>query len=273
MTISEADFGYVRDLVRRRSAIVIEPGKEYLVESRLSGVARQEGFRSLERLVAELKATPAGGLHRKVIDAMTTNETTFFRDLHPFEGLRLEILPELIAARAGERRLSIWCAACSTGQEPFSIAMLIREHFPMLAGWSVRILATDISQDVLARARLGRFSQLEVNRGLPASSLVKHFRKEGSEWQIAETILQMVEFRELNLIDDWPGLPAMDLVLMRNVLIYFDVPTKREILGRVRRVLRPDGRLFLGGAETTMNLDDAYQRVSAGKAACYRPTG
>ena len=273
MTISAADFGYVRDLVRQRAAIVIEPGKEYLVEARLAGVARDEGFGSLELLVAELKAKPMNGLHRKVVDAMTTNETTFFRDVHPFEALRRQILPELITARAAQRQLSIWCAGCSTGQEPYTIAMLLREHFPALAGWTVRILATDLSQDVLVRARAGRFTQLEVNRGLPASYMVKHFRKEGMEWQIAEPLRQMVEFRELNLIEAWPGVPVVDLVFMRNVLIYFDVATKRTILGRIRRVLRPDGYLFLGGAETTMNLDDSYRRVALGKAVCYRPVG
>jgi chemotaxis protein methyltransferase CheR len=273
MTISAADFGYVRDLVRQRAAIVIEVGKEYLVESRLSGVAREEGFGSLELLVAELKSSPSNGLHRKVVDAMTTNETTFFRDVHPFEALRQHILPELIAARAAQRRLSIWCAGCSTGQEPYTIAMLLRDHFPALAGWTVRILATDLSQEVLARARAGRFTQLEVNRGLPASYLVRHFRKEGMEWQIADPLRQMVEFRELNLIEAWPGVPAADLVFMRNVLIYFDVSTKRAILGRTRRVLGPDGYLFLGAAETTLNLDDAYQRVVIGKAVCYRRLG
>jgi chemotaxis protein methyltransferase CheR len=150
--------------------------------------------------------------------------------------------------------------------------MILREHFPALAGWNVRILATDLSRDVLARARAGRFSQLEVNRGLPATYMIKHFRKEAMEWQIGDSIREMVEFRELNLIESWPGLPLMDVVFMRNVLIYFDVDTKRTILGKVRRVLRPDGVLFLGGAETTMNLDDAYQRLALGKAVCYRPT-
>ena len=272
MSISAVDFGYVRDLVREKAAIVIEPGKEYLVESRLGLVAREEGFGSLDLLVAELRAKPSNGLHRKVVDAMTTNETTFFRDVHPFEALRLQIVPQLIAARQAQRQLSIWCAACSTGQEPFTIAMILREHFPALAGWNIRILATDLSRDVLARARAGRYSQLEVNRGLPARYMIKHFRKEGMEWQIGDSIREMVEFRELNLIESWPGLPLMDVVFMRNVLIYFDVDTKRTILGKVRRVLRPDGILFLGGAETTMNLDDAYQRLALGKAVCYRPT-
>jgi chemotaxis protein methyltransferase CheR len=273
MSIAAGDFGYIRDLVHQRAAIVIEPGKEYLVESRLSTVARDEGFGSLDLLVADLRAKPANGLHRKVIDAMTTNETTFFRDVHPFEALRLHVLPELIERRVAQRQLSIWCAACSTGQEPYTVAMIIREHFPTLADWDVRILGTDLSQDVLERARQGRYTQLEVNRGLPATYMVKHFRKEGTEWQISDAVRQMVEYRELNLIEPWNCIPLVDVVLMRNVLIYFDVATKKTILGKVRQILRPEGSLLLGGAETTMNLDDTYQRVPMGKAVCYRPAG
>ena len=151
--------------------------------------------------------------------------------------------------------------------------MILRDHFPALAGWTVRLIATDLSQDVLARARAGRFTQLEVNRGLPAAYLVKYFRREGTEWQIADPIRRMVEFRELNLIDAWPGMPAADVVFMRNVLIYFEVATKQAILGKVRGVLRPDGYLFLGAAETTLNLDQAYQRLPLGRAICYRPGG
>jgi chemotaxis protein methyltransferase CheR len=268
--IAPDDFGYVRTLVRQRSAIVLEEGKEYLVESRLSAVAREEGFGSVERLIAELRAHPGNGLQRRVIEAMTTNETTFFRDIHPFDALRQTLLPELIQGRATQRELSIWCAASSSGQEPYSIAMLIREHFPVLAGWKVRILGTDLSGEMVERARQGRYSQLEVNRGLPAPLLVKYFRRQGLEWQLSDEIRGMVEYRELNLNEPWPTLPPADLVFLRNVLIYFDVDTKRTILGRVRRVLRPDGYLFLGGAETTMNLDDAYQRVPIGRAVCYR---
>jgi chemotaxis protein methyltransferase CheR len=271
MSIAAHDFGYVRELVHRVSAIVIEPGKEYLVESRLASVARDAGFGSLDSLVAELRARPSHGLHRKVVDALTTNETTFFRDVHPFAALREDVLPRLIAARAAERRLSIWCAACSTGQEPYSVAMLLREHFPQLAAWTVRITASDLSQEVLARARAGRYTQLEVNRGLPAGYLVRYFRRDGMDWQLDDTIRRMVEFQELNLIERWPACGALDVVFMRNVLIYFDVETKRAILGRVRQVMRPDGCLFLGGAETTMNLDDAYQRETLGRAVCYRP--
>jgi chemotaxis protein methyltransferase CheR len=269
--IAPDDFEYVKDLVRERSAIVLEAGKEYLVEARLSVVAREEGFTSLNQLVAELRRTQASVLHRKTIEAMTTNETTFFRDIHPFEALRLQVLPELIQRRAAQRQLSIWCAACSSGQEPYTIAMLIREHFPELTGWQIRILGTDLSSEMLGRAKIARYRQTEVNRGLPAQFLVKYFGKQGVEWQVAEEIRRMVEFREMNLNDAWPVTSAYDLVFMRNVLIYFDEETKRAILAKVRRVLRPDGYLFLGGAESTMNLDDSFQRVAFAKAGYYRP--
>jgi chemotaxis protein methyltransferase CheR len=270
MAIGAGEFSFVCDLVRQRSAIVLEPGKEYLVESRLSALARGEGFGSLDQFLAELRTQPANGLHRRVVEAMTTNETTFFRDLHPFDALRQVALPELLRLREADRQLVIWSAACSSGQEPYSLAMLLKEMGPALAGWTVRIIATDLSTEMLSRARQGRFSQIEMNRGLPAQYLVKYFKKQGLEWQVSDDIRQMVEFRELNLAEDWPPLPAPDLVFMRNVLIYFDMETKRAILGRLRRLMRPDGYLFMGGAETTLNLDDTYQRIPIGKTICYR---
>jgi chemotaxis protein methyltransferase CheR len=270
MTMGANDFGYLQELVRKRSAIVLEAGKEYLVESRLSSVARDEGFDSIDHLVQALRQTRANGLHRKVIEAMTTNETAFFRDVHPFDALRAQLIPELMHRRAAQRQLTIWCAACSSGQEPYTIAMLLREYFPALAGWQVRILGTDLSNGVLDRAKAGRYNQAEVNRGLPAAFLVKYFRKQSLQWQVVDDIRHAVEFRELNLNDVWSGVPSCDLVLMRNVLIYFDVETKKTILAKLRRVLRPDGYLFLGAAETTLNLDDAYQRVVVAKTGYYR---
>jgi chemotaxis protein methyltransferase CheR len=270
MTISAGDFWFIRDLVRQRAAIVVEDGKEYLVESRLSTLARDEGFGSLDELIGQLRDGPPNGLHRKAVEAMATNETTFFRDMYSFEALRDTILPELISRKAPRRQLSIWCAGCSSGQEPYTIAMLIREHFPALAGWEVRLLATDLSVEVLGQARRGSYSQLEVNRGLPASYLVKYFTKQDLRWQLSPEIRRMVEFRELNLLDSWSGLPNMDLIFVRNVLIYFDVSTKKSILARIRGLLEPEGHLFLGGAETTLHLDDAYERVLLGRAATYR---
>jgi chemotaxis protein methyltransferase CheR len=268
--ISDSDFSYVRDLVLDRSAIVLEANKAYLAESRLISVARAQGMSSLAELVARLRSEQFGGLHTKVVEAMTTNETTFFRDSHPFEALRTTVLPELIERRGGTRSLQVWSAACSTGQEPYSLAMLLREHFPALRSWAVRILATDLSTEVLARASAGKFSQLEVNRGLPANYLVKYLQKQGVSWQVADDLRTMIDFRQMNLAATWPSVPMMDVVFIRNVLIYFDADMKRTILGKIRNVLRPDGYLFLGGAETTINLDDAFERVQLDKASCYR---
>jgi chemotaxis protein methyltransferase CheR len=265
-----SDFDYVRELVRRSSAIVLEPTKEYLVEARLGPLARKEGLASIAELVAKLRGGREDGLTRKVIDAMTTNETLFFRDVHPFETLRTHLLPELLQSRAAARHLRIWSAACSTGQEPYTIAMLLREHFPELASWRIDILATDLSTEVLAKARQGIYGQIEVNRGLPAKLMVKYFTKQGVDWQIDESIRSMVEFRELNLAETWPSFGQFDVVFLRNVLIYFDADTKKAILGRVRRLLRPDGCLFLGAAETTMNLDESFERAQLGKGSCYR---
>ena len=271
MSITAADFDFVRTLVHRRSAIVLEPGKEYLVDTRLGPLAKAEGLASVADLVRVLRGRPSPGLLTKVTEAMTTNETSFFRDLTPFEALRTTVLPALMEARKAERRLTIWCAACSSGQEPYSIAMVLKDHFAGLPGWTVRIVATDLDTEVLERARLGRYTQAEVNRGLPGPLLVKHFVRSGLEWQVKDEVRRMVEFRSLNLAEAWPAMPAADVVFLRNVLIYFDADTKRAILARTKRLLRPDGYLFLGGAETTLNLDDAFRSEPIqGGARCYR---
>ena len=199
-----------------------------------------------------------------------TNETSFYRDPRVFGMLSKSILPTLIAARSAERSLTIWCAGCATGQEPYSLAMLLNDYRPSLDGWNVRIIATDISRDVLARAQAGRYSQFEVNRGLPAIQLVKYFQKEGSAWEIRAEIRRMVEFRELNLIHPWPRLAGIHLVLMRNVMIYFDVETRKAILGRTSLLLAPGGYLLLGGSETTMGLDDSFEPLSLDGAVCFR---
>ena len=269
-SITQADFEFVRRLVYERAALVLEPGKEYLAEARLLPVAREAGFVTLRDLIRRLQQGPPNGLHQKVVEAMTTNETSFFRDAHPFETLRGSILPELMAKRAAERRLNIWSAASSSGQEPYSIAMLVREHFPALSSWILRLVASDFSHEILARAREGCYSQLEVNRGLPASLLSKYFERQGTNWRIKADLRRMVEFRTINLAESLHSLPQMDIVFLRNVLIYFDVATKKAILGKVRRLMRPDGYLILGGAETTMNLDPAFERVQLEKSACYR---
>ena len=269
MTLAAMDFDYIAQLVHQRAAIVLEPGKEYLAESRLESVARERGLESVTELVAKMRSGRVDASDA-VVDAMTTNETSWFRDAHPFNALRDELLPDLIERRRVARSISIWCAASSSGQEPYSIAMLIRQ-FPELESWNVRILATDISPSMLKRTQEGLYSQLEVNRGLPAPLLVQHFNRVGMHWQVSDDLRRMVQTEFVNLAAPWPVLPPFDLIFMRNVLIYFDVPTKQTILGRVRRQLRPDGLLLLGGAETTMNLDPNFERVQLGRSNWYRP--
>ena len=269
-TISPSDFNYIRDLVRRYSAIALEADKAYLVETRLAPLARLAGFASLQELIASLRTqTPTHPLYRQVVEAITTHETSFFRDLHPFDALRTTVLPELLAKRRS-LNLTIWCAACSSGQEPYSVAMLVREHFPALVNHRVRIIATDLSGAILDRAREGLYSQIEVNRGLPAVLLTKYFDKQGLHWRIRSEIRRMVEFQQHNLAESWPPIPPLDVVFMRNVLIYFDVDTKKAILAKIRQVLKPDGYLFLGSSETTLNLDAAFEPISMGKSLCYQ---
>jgi chemotaxis protein methyltransferase CheR len=272
MAISKTDFEYVSQLAHSQAAIVLEPGKEYLVENRLGPLAQREGFLSLEQLISKMRSEKIiNGLHHKTIDALTTNETLFFRDFHPFEALRKIVLPKLLESRASGRQLNIWSAACSSGQEPYSLAMLIREKFPQMNDWRINILATDISPTVLKAAGEGVYSQFEVNRGLPATYLVKYFSKQDDKWVIKDEIKKMVQFKPLNLIQPWPMMPPCDLVFIRNVMIYFDVETKKTILKKIRACLLPHGYLFLGTAETTMNLDDGYQLETVDRTVAFRP--
>lgn len=270
MALKQNEFNYIVQLVRDRAGIILEPGKEYLVESRLLPVVREVGSASLSELITGLRARPNSSIYQKVIEAMTTNETSFFRDLHPFEALRTVVVPDLISKRGEERTLHLWCAATSSGQEPYTVMMLLREHFPELRNWTLRFVASDISGEMLDRARTGHYSQLEVSRGMPLSLLSKYFQRQGREWQIIEDIRRQIEFRQVNLADAWPLLPRMDIIFLRNVLIYFDLKMKKTIFGKVRRLLRPDGYLFLGAAETTLNLDDGFERIQVDKAGCYR---
>jgi chemotaxis protein methyltransferase CheR len=273
MSLAPADFDYIRDVVRRHSAIVLEPGKEYLVESRLVPLARKEGEQSISSLVARMRSERTGQLTSRVVDAMTTNETSFFRDSAPFAAVQRHVLPELLRARAAERRLSIWCGAASSGQEPYSLTMVLQSVLAASPGWRASVLATDLSAEMLQRTRAGLYSQLEVNRGLPVAMLVKHFDKAGTSWQVKPDLRAMVTTRLLNLAVPFPPLGSFDVVFLRNVLIYFDAPTKRAVLARVRQVMRPDGYLFLGGAETTLGIDDAFDRVVLDRATAYRLRG
>ncbi|HZU33573.1 MAG TPA: protein-glutamate O-methyltransferase CheR, partial [Candidatus Angelobacter sp.] len=215
MSSKANEFSYLCELVKTSTAIALDAQREYLMEARLSGIAQKEGFKSVSELISRVRSGNSAQLQWKVVEAMTTNETSFFRDVKPFEALRHVVIPALMQARKNERRITIWCAACSSGQEPYSIAMLLREYFPELLNWKVSIIATDIATEVMDKCRKGRYTQLEVNRGLPATFLVKYFKKEGVEWQIDANIVKMVDVRRMNLSVAWPLLPPIDLVMLR----------------------------------------------------------
>jgi len=268
VSLSAADFAYVSELVRREAAIVLAPGKEYLVESRLVPLARQVGAGSVTELIAELRRQPDPDRQHRVVDALTTNETSWFRDREPFAAVGEAVVPELVKSRAAVRKVRVWSAACSSGQEPYSLAMTLRQALPV--GWSYEILGSDISADMIERAEAGEFSQVEMNRGLPAPMLVQYFDRAGAHWRVASALRRDMSFRRLSLTAPLPPLAPFDVIFLRNVLIYFDVATKRTVLRNVTRLLRPDGYLFLGAAETMIGIDDRYQRVTVGRAAAYR---
>lgn len=269
MSLSAHEASFVQNLVYRRSAIVLDDSKHYLIESRLEPVALQSGFKSIAELIGAANSNKPE-LQTKIVEALTTNETFFFRDVLPFECLRQKLLPSFMQVRSTTRSLRIWSGACSTGQEPYSIAMLLAEHFPALADWSVRILATDLAEAQLSRARAARYHQLEMNRGLPAQYMVKYFDRVDALWEVKPAVRARVELAQLNLIDAWTLPLRPDIVFLRNVLIYFDHETKKRILERVRQSIAPDGVLFLGSAETTLNIDDKWERVTDGKFSYYR---
>jgi chemotaxis protein methyltransferase CheR len=250
------------------SGIVLDESKAYLLEARLLPVAREEGENTLDGLCNLVRAVGGRRVRGKVVEALTTNETLFFRDIKPFQALEKVLIPELVAERGAARQLRVWCAACSTGQEPYSLAMLWQEM--NIPGWQLDILATDLSDAVLERARSGRFQQLEVNRGLPAKYLVKYFRRDGMTWEIKPEISKMIRWQKFNLKDSLARMTQYDLIFCRNVLIYFDLATKRGILAKIRKVLRPEGYLILGASETTLNIDDAFIRKQVGPAIFYQ---
>lgn len=255
--MTEADFAFLREYLRKRSGLSLGGEKRYLVESRLTPVCRRFGIATLADLVGTLKLSREGPLEQAVVEAMTTNETFFFRDRAPFDLFRDVLLPRAIAARASVRRLRIWSAAASTGQEPYSLAMLIHEAAAQLAGWQIEIVGTDLSTEVLEKARLGLYSHFEVQRGLPVQLLVKHFTQVGEQWRISPKIAGMVSYRPLNLLHPFEHLGLFDIVYCRNVLIYFDAQTKADVLQRIAKVLAPDGAVLLGAAETVIGLTDA----------------
>jgi chemotaxis protein methyltransferase CheR len=268
-----ADFAFIAQFLKERSGLIITQDKMYLLETRLTSIMRENSLASLTALVEVLRQPGSAKVKDQVVDAMTTNETSFFRDNHPFETLRKSIIPGLIERRAGTRSLRIWSAACSTGQEPYSLAMMLKDSFPILGSWKVEIVATDLSPSVLERARSGVYSTFEVQRGLAIQMLVRHFDQIEPNWQIKRELRQMVTFRPLNLLEDFSALGQFDVVLCRNVLIYFDQPTKTRILSAIARRIASDGVLLLGGAESVFGLSDAFAGLSGLKGVYGHASG
>jgi chemotaxis protein methyltransferase CheR len=256
-----SDFEFIRKLLKQRSGLMLSAEKQYLVESRLMPVAQRNRIPNLFELARRLRAGNDETLIAEVVEAMTTNETFFFRDRLPFDHFRDFILPALMTARASHKRIRIWCAAASTGQEPYSLAMAMKEMGQALDGFRVEIVATDLSAEVLEKARSGIYSQFEVQRGLPIQLLLKYFTQVGELWQIAPEIRAMVQFRPFNLLSDFSRLGLFDLVICRNVLIYFDQPTKSDVLDRLARLVAQDGFLILGAAETTIGLTQGFRSL------------
>jgi len=270
--VTPEDFDYLRKYLRDRSGLVLAVEKQYLAESRLLPVARRNGMSTLDELVDRLKNRTTAPLSAEVVEAMTTNETFFFRDKLPFEHFRDTIMPALIAARAREKRIRIWCTAASSGQEPYSLAMLIKGMSAVVAGYRIDIVATDLSSEVLEKAKAGIYSQFEVQRGLPVQLLVKFFDQVGETWQLAPELRSMVQFRPLNLLNDFSALGNFDVVFCRNVLIYFDQENKVAVLNRIARQMAADGILVLGAAETVIGLTEAFKPL-ADKRGLYALNG
>jgi len=254
------DFAFIAKMLKERSGLIVTPDKAYLLESRLTPIARKRGLKGLEELLQQL---PRGGedLQREVTEAMTTNESFFFRDIKPFDQFKTLVLPQLIQNRSSKRSFRIWSAASSSGQEAYSLSMIIKEESAKLPGWKTEIVGTDISHEMLEKARAGVYSQFEVQRGLPVQMMVKYFKKNNETWQIDPAIRQMVQFREYNLLHDLKPLGQFDVVFCRNVLIYFDQPTKTKVLENISKILPDDGLLYLGGAETVLGISDKFKPV------------
>jgi chemotaxis protein methyltransferase CheR len=260
--VTPQGFDFLRKLLRERSGLVLAAEKQYLAESRLLPVARRNGMTTIDELIDRMKGKAAISLTTQVVEAMTTNETFFFRDKLPFDHFRDTIIPALIAARAREKRIRIWCTAASTGQEPYSLAMLLKGMGAAISGFRIDMLATDLSSDILEKAKAGIYTQFEVQRGLPVQLLVKYFDQVGESWQLAPELRGMVHFRPINLLNDFAALGTFDVVFCRNVLIYFDQDTKASVLDRIARQMPDDGYLVLGAAETVIGLTGAFKPLA-----------
>jgi chemotaxis protein methyltransferase CheR len=269
MSCTDADFAYLRSVVYEQSANTLDESRDFLFESRLQRLLRSTGLRTLDALVAALRQQPDVAIKRSIAEAMTINETSFFRDRSPFEALRRDAIPALIRQRASSRRLRLWSAACSTGQEAYSLAMMVCESFPELRDWKVEIVGTDISADVVARARTGRYPRLEVNRGLPARYLLKYMRRVQEEWEVVPELKRMCRFHQRNLCNGPMLLEKYDGILLRNVMPYFSIETRQRLLLNMHRVLEPDGFLMLGAGEQP-ELNGYFQPVMSENSCCYK---
>jgi len=269
-SLANADYAYLRGVVYRHSRNVLESAHDHLFQTRLSGLLRRHGITNLHELVCLLRSPGNSRLEHVITEAMTINETSFFRDCRTFEALRTEVLPTLIESRLAARRLRVWSAACSTGQEAYSLAMLIREHFPLLSAWEIRIEGTDISADVVERACLGRYHRIEMNRGLPARLLVRYFDRSGEDWVVKPSIASLCRFRQANLCAPLPFQHSFDLVLLRNVMIYLSMEARLSLLAAIRRLTAPDGYLVLGSAEQVPDRS-AWTTVLSSGSTYHRP--
>lgn len=269
--MKKEDFDLFADLVKKRSGLVLTSEKAYLLESRLMPVARKFGLKDLEELASSLRTKRDEKIMEAITEAMTTNETFFFRDQKPFDQFRQVVLPHILKVRAAKKSLRIWSAASSTGQEAYSLAMILSEEAHKMPGWHIEIIGTDLSQEVVDRAKAGLYNQFEVQRGLPVTMLVKYFQQKEDKWQISDKIKSMVQYRTMNLLEDWGPIGMFDVIFCRNVLIYFDPPTKAKILERQSQILAPDGALFLGGAESTLGICDKFKSVET-QRGIYIPT-
>ncbi|MCW8860960.1 MAG: protein-glutamate O-methyltransferase [Rhodospirillales bacterium] len=257
--MSPDDFDFIAGLLRQESGLVLTPDKAYLLESRLMPVARKRGLKGLPELILALRTKRDVALVTEVTEAMTTNESFFFRDVTPFDHFRDIVLPHLVQTRGAKKSIRIWCAAASSGQEPYSLAMVLKEASAKLPGWKFEILGTDISKEILEKAKAGLYSQFEVQRGLPIQLMVKYFQKRDDQWQIDPALRAMITFKEFNLLHDMKAMGKFDVVFCRNVLIYFDPPTKAKVLANVASLMPSDGILFLGGAETVLGVSDKFR--------------
>ncbi|MBT5659389.1 MAG: protein-glutamate O-methyltransferase [Rhodospirillaceae bacterium] len=266
------DFQFISKMLKAASGLILTEEKSYLLESRLMPVARKHSLPDLDALVAELKSGLKKELAEEVVEAMTTNESFFFRDVKPFDQFRDIVLPNLLASRASTKKIRIWCAACSSGQEPYSLAMILNEEKAKMPGWSYEILATDISLEIIDKAKTGYYSQFEVQRGLPIQLLMKYFNQEGDKWKIDPILAKNINFKFFNLLNDPSIHGKFDVVFCRNVLIYFEQETKKEVLEKIAKQIPGDGVLYLGGAETVIGITDKFQPV-AGQRGLYNLTG